>query len=263
VDVEFFSSRSQHVLHIEQDGNWIQGSHKGDFTVRDLVGMIEGDKVTLRSVERLPGDSVTYIFSGTLADGALSGPIHLGGTDREFTAKRHLLDHTHRILVPGGRPSPHSVGITMPHAHEPGSRRASVLRGAGGAGKRRHGRRCKARDHRLDRLVAVKILPPAMAMSRDAGAVRAGGPRVPAFSSQCVRAVRRGPRGRDLVLVMELLDGETLKARRRRPLEMPEVLRIGSGRRSAGGRQGRIAHRDLKPANVMVTRSGSSSSTSD
>ena len=29
VDVEFFSSRSQHTLFIEQDGNWIQGSHRG------------------------------------------------------------------------------------------------------------------------------------------------------------------------------------------------------------------------------------------
>ena len=106
VDVEFFSSRSQHVLYIEQDGNWIQGSHKGDFTVRDLVGMVEGDKVTLRSVERLPGDSVTYIFSGTLADGALSGPIHLGEyLTAKFTAKRHTYSTTRtRILVPGGPP---------------------------------------------------------------------------------------------------------------------------------------------------------------
>ena len=106
VEIEFFSSRSQHILYIEQDGNWIQGSHKGDFTVRDLVGMIEGDKVTLRSVERLPGDSVTYIFSGTLADGALSGPIHLGEyLTAKFTAKRHTYSTTRtRILVPGGPP---------------------------------------------------------------------------------------------------------------------------------------------------------------
>ena len=65
VEVEFFSSRSQHALHIEQDGNWIQGSHKGDFSVRDMVGMIEGDKVTLRSVDRRPGNSITFIFGGT------------------------------------------------------------------------------------------------------------------------------------------------------------------------------------------------------
>ena len=106
VDVEFFSSRSQHVLYIEQDGNWIQGSHKGDFSVRDLVGMVEGDKVTLRSVERRPGDSVTFIFSGTLADGALSGPIHLGEyLTAKFTAKRHTYSTTRtRIMVPGGPP---------------------------------------------------------------------------------------------------------------------------------------------------------------
>ncbi len=57
VDVEFFSSKSQHTLYIEQDGNWIQGSHKGDFSVRDMAGMVEGDKVTLRSIDRRPGDS--------------------------------------------------------------------------------------------------------------------------------------------------------------------------------------------------------------
>ena len=106
VDVDFFSSRSQHTLYIEQDGNWIQGSHKGDFSTRDLVGMIEGDKVTLRSVDRRPGDSITYIFSGTLRDGAMSGPIHLGEyLSAKFTAKRHTYSTTrNRILVPGGPP---------------------------------------------------------------------------------------------------------------------------------------------------------------
>ena len=113
VDVEFFSSRSQHNLYIEQDGNWIQGSHKGDFTVRELVGMIEGDKVTLRSVDRRPGDSVTFIFSGTLADGTLSGPIHLGEyLTAKFTATRHAYsNHTHAgSWFPEDRPSPHSGG---------------------------------------------------------------------------------------------------------------------------------------------------------
>jgi seryl-tRNA(Sec) selenium transferase len=106
VDVEFFSSRSQHTLYIEQDGNWIQGSHKGDFSVRELTGMIEGDKVTLRSVDRRPGNSITFLFSGTLSDGALSGPIHLGEyLTARFTARRHAYSTTRtRILVPGGPP---------------------------------------------------------------------------------------------------------------------------------------------------------------
>ena len=106
VDVEFFSSRSQHTLYIEQDGNWVRGSHKGDFSVRDMVGLIEGDKVTLRSVDRRPGNSVTFIFSGTLTDGTLSGPIHLGEyLTAKFTAKRHAYPTAPtRIFVPGGPP---------------------------------------------------------------------------------------------------------------------------------------------------------------
>jgi L-seryl-tRNA(Ser) seleniumtransferase len=106
VDVEFFSSRSQHTLYIEQDGNWIQGSHKGDFSVRDMAGTIEGDQVTLRSVDRRPGDSVTFIFAGTLSAGTISGPIHLGEyLTARFTARRHTYSTTRtRIRVPGGPP---------------------------------------------------------------------------------------------------------------------------------------------------------------
>jgi seryl-tRNA(Sec) selenium transferase len=106
VDVEFYSSRSQHTLQIEQDGNWIQGSHRGDFSTRELVGMIEGDKVTLRSVDQRPGDSITFIFAGTLANGTISGPIHLGEyLTARFTARRHAYTTAHtRIRVPSGPP---------------------------------------------------------------------------------------------------------------------------------------------------------------
>src|SRR4029077_20769159 len=59
--------------------------------------------------------------------------------------------------------------------------------------------------------------------------------------------------------VMELLDGETLKALLEKgPLPISEVLRIGgeiAEALAAAAREG-IAHRDLKPGNVMVTRSG-------
>ena len=41
--------------------------------MRDLTGMIEGDKVTLRSVDRRPGDSITYIFLGDAVGGNAVG----------------------------------------------------------------------------------------------------------------------------------------------------------------------------------------------
>jgi seryl-tRNA(Sec) selenium transferase len=106
VDVEFFSGKSRHTLSLEQDGNWIQGSHQGDFTVRDLVGMIEGNEVKLRSVERRPGVSVTFIFSGTVSGDTISGPIHMGEyLNAKFTAKRHgYPTERTRIVVPKGPP---------------------------------------------------------------------------------------------------------------------------------------------------------------
>ena len=71
VEVEFSSSRSQHALHIEQEGNWIQGRIAAISRPESWSGMIEGDTVTLRSVDQRPGDSITFIFAGTLANGTI------------------------------------------------------------------------------------------------------------------------------------------------------------------------------------------------
>ena len=68
--------------------------------------MIEGDQVTLRSVDQRPGNSITFIFAGTLANGTISGPIHLGEyLTARFTARRPAYTTTRtRIRVPSGPP---------------------------------------------------------------------------------------------------------------------------------------------------------------
>jgi D-glucosaminate-6-phosphate ammonia-lyase len=106
VEIEFFSSKSRHTLFVEQDGNWIQGSHQGDFTVRDMAGMIEGNDVKLRSVERRPGASVTFIFAGTVSGDTFSGTLYMGEyLNAKFTAKRHSYPTERaRIVVPKGPP---------------------------------------------------------------------------------------------------------------------------------------------------------------
>ena len=105
-EVEFFSSTSKHILFIAQDGNWIKGSHKGEFTVRDMWGTIEGNTVKLRSVDRLPADSISFIFSGTLAGETISGSIYMGEyRTAKFVARRNNNKFPHeRIVVPGGPP---------------------------------------------------------------------------------------------------------------------------------------------------------------
>ena len=106
VEIEFFSGTSQHTLVIEQDGNWIQGSHQGEFTTRDMVGTIEGDQVKLRSTERRLGIGVTFTFVGTVSGDTMSGPVYMGEyLNAKFKAKRHQYTAPRRpIRVQTGRP---------------------------------------------------------------------------------------------------------------------------------------------------------------
>jgi hypothetical protein len=105
-DINFFSSTSKHTLNIEQDGNWIQGTHKGDFSVREMVGTVDGDEVKLRSSDRIPGDSITFIFTGKIAGDSLSGGVYMGEyRTATFTAKRYGYKNMRGpISVPGGPP---------------------------------------------------------------------------------------------------------------------------------------------------------------
>jgi len=106
VDVEFFSSKSRHTLFLMQEGNRLSGSHKGDFAVRDIAGTIEGDQIKLRSQLSMPGDSIPFIFAGSLSGDTLSGSIFMGEyLNAKFAAKRNPYPAgTATIRVPTGPP---------------------------------------------------------------------------------------------------------------------------------------------------------------
>ena len=146
----------------------------------------------------------------------------------------------------------------------------------------------RARDTRLGRTVALKILPEGLAADPDrrrrfeheAHAASAlnhphicalfdVGEAVPSTPASRVplaapqpEAPRPGEGGNPVsvsYLVMEHLDGETLAARiARGPLPIPDVLAYGAQIADAlsAAHRGGIIHRDLKPANVMLTGSG-------
>ncbi len=105
--VEFYNSKSEHVLFIEQNGNQIQGTHKGDFLTRDMYGIIDGDQIVLRSAtsERGTGDSITFTFAGKVTGDTIAGPIHMGEyLMSKFTARRHTYPAVRTIMVPQGPP---------------------------------------------------------------------------------------------------------------------------------------------------------------
>ena len=104
--IQFFSSTSQHNLFIQQDGKWIKGSHKGDFSTRELMGTIEGSTIKLRSVDRHTADNITFLFSGTVSNDTFEGSIYMGEyRTAKFTAKRSTFKMKPQdIVIPGGPP---------------------------------------------------------------------------------------------------------------------------------------------------------------
>ncbi len=128
--------------------------------------------------------------------------------------------------------------------------------GAGGMGEV-----YKAKDTRLERTVAVKVLPSHMSSSQE---VRQRFEReaktISSLSHPHICALYDvGNQDGVEYLVMEFLEGETLADRLGRgPLPSEQVLRYGIEMADAldkAHRQG-IVHRDLKPGNVMLTKSG-------
>ncbi len=128
--------------------------------------------------------------------------------------------------------------------------------GAGGMGEV-----YRASDTRLDRTVAVKILP--AHLSQNAEAKSRFGREARAISSlshpNICHLYDVGEQDGTSYLVMEYLEGETLADRLRKgPLPLDQVLKVGTeicqGLEKAH-RSG-IVHRDLKPSNIMLTKSG-------
>jgi eukaryotic-like serine/threonine-protein kinase len=128
--------------------------------------------------------------------------------------------------------------------------------GAGGMGEV-----YRARDTRLDRTVAIKVLAQHLSLNpgfkerfeREARAISSlNHPRI------CTLHDLGHQDGVDF-LVMEYLEGETLAERLKNgALPVKEVLRIGievSEALEAAHRAG-IVHRDLKPGNIMLTKGG-------
>jgi hypothetical protein len=91
VDIEFFCSKGRHTLFLEQDGNFVSGSHQGNFSTREMYGMVDGNQIKLVSNDRPAlGNNVPFNFHGTATNNKMEGGIYMGEYLRAngFTATR-------------------------------------------------------------------------------------------------------------------------------------------------------------------------------
>src|SRR5262245_45378767 len=128
--------------------------------------------------------------------------------------------------------------------------------GAGGMGEV-----YQARDTRLDRIVAIKILPDALSgdtqfrerFDREARIVSQLDP-----PHMCT-LYDVGELNGTSFLVMQFLEGETLETQLKKgALPIDQVLQLGIqiADALAAAHHAGIVHRDLKPGNIMLSRSG-------
>jgi TolB-like protein len=165
-----------------------------------------------------------------------------------------------------GRPRPCVIISCRPMSLAPGVRLGPyeilALLGAGGMGEV-----WRAKDTRLGRDVAVKVLPEDLLGGRDrrarferearllAALNHPGIAAVYSFEEVAGSAVSSSRH----LLTMELVEGEPLSRRMKaRKLPMNEALSIGRDIAAAleAAHAKEIVHRDLKPANVMVSTEG-------
>ena len=128
--------------------------------------------------------------------------------------------------------------------------------GAGGMGEV-----YRARDTRLDRIVAIKILP--AQFSSDPVRKQRFEREAKSISSlnhpHICMLFDVGQQGGTDYLVMECVEGETLATRLEKgPLPLDQVLKYGAQLADALDKAHRsgIVHRDLKPANIILTTTG-------
>jgi len=118
-----------------------------------------------------------------------------------------------------------------------------------------------AQDTKLDRKVAIKILPVEVAANQD---------RMRRFVQEAKAAAALnhpniahiyeiGESGEVHFIAMEFIDGETLRQRMKsEPMKLADVLDVGSqiANALAAAHAAGTIHRDIKPENVMVRGDG-------
>src|SRR5439155_167181 len=145
--------------------------------------------------------------------------------------------------------------LALPAGHRLGPYRIVAPIGAGGMGEV-----YKARDTKLDRDVAIKILPPDVTSAELLRRFEQEARAASSLNHPNIVAIYDIGRVDDIAYIaMELVEGQTLRAAIvERTVPMKEALRIAAKVADvlASAHERGVVHRDLKPENVMIAHDG-------
>jgi serine/threonine-protein kinase len=200
-----------------------------------------------KSLERKPAERGAFLEEACGGEAGLREEVESllaahgsAGSFMDQPALTALEDRSEPSIEPGARLGPYDV---------------LALVGFGGMGEV-----YRARDPRLGRDVAIKVLSPRAGGSDSTLRLDREARAAAALNHPNILAVYDvGVAGKVPYVVSELLEGETLRARLRRgPLPWAETLDLA--RQAAAGLAAAhdkgIVHRDLKPENLFLTRDG-------
>ncbi len=212
------------------------------------------------SMQRERRDLISTLYHGALARAPAQRAAFLAeacngddGLRQEVESLLEFESASSRFLErPAGGAAAEATGVTSMIDRQIGPYTIVAPLGAGGMGEV-----YRARDSKLGRDVAIKILPPHFTDDPERRARFAREARVLATLNHPHIGAIYGLEEADGVtgLVLELVEGETLAARLERArLAIPEALavarQIGEALAAAHGKG--IIHRDLKPSNVVL-----------
>lgn len=91
MEVEYFSSKvTQHLFIDTQDGNWITGMFKTEFSSRPFTGSIDGNEVRILCHHYWPGDRILTTMKASINSGILTGEMDFHEfNNAKFIAKKH------------------------------------------------------------------------------------------------------------------------------------------------------------------------------
>lgn len=101
VTINFIRGSATHSVSLEQQGEKLLGSHRGEFVTGDLTGGMAGENIRFRSSQKIEGTRLFWDFQGKVSGDSMSGTVAMGEYgEAKWTAQRHKYQAPNGVVRP-------------------------------------------------------------------------------------------------------------------------------------------------------------------